>query len=80
MFLHRDACKRMKLPLDLWSTLGVLAGSTTLGRFVLAANSFAGSNLYYAAGLSPDDRETLLQYVHSLFLAPWRTHFFSNRT
>lgn len=29
--------------------------------FVNAAKSFAGSNLYYAAGLYPADRTTLLE-------------------
>lgn len=28
---------------------------------VSAANSFAGSNLYYAAGLYPDEQTTLLK-------------------
>ena len=31
--------------------------------FARAANSFAGSNLYYAAGLSDDEANTLFQYV-----------------
>lgn len=31
--------------------------------FALAAKGFAGSNLYYAAGLSAADRTTLLKYV-----------------
>lgn len=29
---------------------------------VMATYSFAGSNLYYAAGLYPEDRDTLLRY------------------
>lgn len=32
---------------------------------VLAANSFAGSNLYYAAGLTPSQQTTLFQGLQS---------------
>lgn len=32
---------------------------------VLAANSFAGSNLYYAAGLTPDQQTTLFTGLQS---------------
>lgn len=38
--------------------LGALIGLTS---HVLAASSFAGSNLYYAAGLSADQQTTLFQ-------------------
>ncbi|KAL5534217.1 hypothetical protein ACEPAG_679 [Sanghuangporus baumii] len=39
----------------------ILDTTATLRQLVLAANSFTGSNLYHAAGLSPGARETLLQ-------------------
>ncbi|KAF7798608.1 hypothetical protein EIP86_009830 [Pleurotus ostreatoroseus] len=42
------------------SVIGVFTVLSRLGN-VLAANSFAGSNLYYAAGLMEDDRTALLQ-------------------
>ena len=35
--------------------------SVILPLFAHAANAFAGSNLYYAAGLSQDQRTTLLK-------------------
>lgn len=35
-------------------------------HLVAAANSFAGSNLYYAAGLRADTRTTLLELVECL--------------
>ncbi|KAH8115463.1 beta-1,3-mannanase [Phellopilus nigrolimitatus] len=41
--------------------LTALACVSNIGHFARAANSFAGSNLYYAAGLSESDRTTLLQ-------------------
>ena len=40
---------------------GVLLTLTFIGDVALAANSFAGSNLYYAAGLYEDDAVTLLE-------------------
>ncbi|KAH8120346.1 beta-1,3-mannanase [Phellopilus nigrolimitatus] len=41
--------------------LTALACVSNIGHHAYAANSFAGSNLYYAAGLSDSDRTTLLQ-------------------
>lgn len=42
---------------------------------VEAANSFAGSNLYYAAGLYEDDRTTLLEYAAPHALVCWGQKF-----
>jgi mannan endo-1,4-beta-mannosidase len=39
--------------------LSFLPALLALGNVVSAANSFAGSNLYYAAGLSSSERATL---------------------
>ncbi|KDQ61350.1 glycoside hydrolase family 5 protein [Jaapia argillacea MUCL 33604] len=52
--------------LGLLSTSRVaLALSVLHANLVLAANSFAGSNLYYAAGLSGSERATLLSGMQS---------------
>ena len=45
--------------MSMFSALTVLAVSSL--QVARAANSFAGSNLYYAAGLYDDDRTTLLE-------------------
>lgn len=43
--------------------LGLAAWALCDAQLVLCAHSFAGSNLYYAAGLYPQDRYTLLRCV-----------------
>lgn len=42
---------------------GALAAALTCVNIVTAANSFAGSNLYYAAGLDAATRTKLLECV-----------------
>ncbi|EJD03939.1 beta-1,3-mannanase [Fomitiporia mediterranea MF3/22] len=51
----------MKLHFGFSSLLATFACVSNIVHLTSAANSFAGSNLYYAAGLSSSDRETLLQ-------------------
>ena len=49
--------------MSLFCTYACIFSLLTGSLFARAANSFAGSNLYYAAGLSSDEAETLLQCV-----------------
>lgn len=51
----------MKLLLSLGSILTVLCGLSP----ALAAQSFSGTNLYYAAGLSTDQQNTLFTKLQS---------------
>ncbi|KAI0358966.1 glycoside hydrolase [Trametes cingulata] len=51
--------------MHLLSLLAVTLALPLHSHFVAAANSFAGSNLYYAAGLRPDTRTTLLDGLQS---------------
>jgi hypothetical protein len=48
------------VPVMKW--LGAFASCLAFNSVALAANCFAGSNLYYAAGLSSAQRATLFRY------------------
>ncbi|KAH8118747.1 beta-1,3-mannanase [Phellopilus nigrolimitatus] len=51
----------MRLSHTIFLTALACVSNIGSGQLAWAANSFAGSNLYYAAGLSASDRSTLLQ-------------------
>lgn len=55
--LHPSIIEKMRFSDIIFAATAVL----TSVQFVSAANSFAGSNLYYAAGLSASTRKTLLE-------------------
>ncbi|KAL5535543.1 hypothetical protein ACEPAF_3637 [Sanghuangporus sanghuang] len=58
----------MRLYRNLCSILGILATTATLRQLVLAANSFASSNLYYAAGLLQAIERRLFSTLSSAFV------------
>ncbi|OCB90139.1 UPF0103-domain-containing protein [Sanghuangporus baumii] len=60
--------EEMRLYRNLCSILGILATTATLRQLVLAANSFASSNLYYAAGLLQAIERRLFSTLSSAFV------------
>jgi hypothetical protein len=60
--------------MKLFSSALAILSALAVSEVARAANSFAGSNLYYAAGLSSSQRATLFRYDNGSLPVPHWLH------